>query len=328
MLRVKRLNTLFIIYWFLLTYIVAALIWWFIALNQQNEVMTNFKLNALNPVQKDFEKNKNNILKEKKRKTAQYIGEGGTFLLLILAGAVFVFRAARNQFLQSQQHQNFMMAITHELKTPIAVTKINLETLQKYKLEEVQEQRLITNSLQEANRLNDLCNNILLTSQIDAAGYVITNENINASKMVNLCVQDFINRFPNRNIKTHLQNNLFINGDKLLLHMALNNLLDNAIKYSDKESAILVTLSKNHKIKITIADEGRGIPEQEKKKIFNKYYRVGNEHTKGAKGTGLGLYLTKKIIQQHKGDITVTNNMPRGSIFEISIKATDEKTEV
>jgi K+-sensing histidine kinase KdpD len=102
----------------------------------------------------------------KNERPGKYIGEGVTFLLVILVGAVFVYRATKKQILLSQQEQNFMMAVTHELKTPIAVTKLNLETLQKHKkdLDETKQQKLIINSLHEADRLNALTNNILVCS--------------------------------------------------------------------------------------------------------------------------------------------------------------------
>ena len=101
--------------------------------------------------------------------------------------------------------------------------------------------------------------------------------------------------------------------------MAVNNLLDNAIKYSGKEGKIEIDLKQNEHIKLLIKDEGKGVPDDEKNKIFNKFYRVGNLYTKEARGTGLGLYLTKKIVEQHNGNIIVTDNDPRGSIFEIKL---------
>lgn len=256
-----------------------------------------------------------------KRKTAQYIGEGTTFLLLILAGAVFIFRSVRQQFKSSQQQQHFMMAITHELKTPIAVTKLNLETLQKRKLDEGQQQKLLQNTLQETNRLNALCNNMLLASQIEAGGYGITKEDINFTELVNDCVQDYTIRFPQRHIETNINEGVFLNGDRLLLQMGVNNLLDNAIKYSPKESPVLIALNQNgNQITLVIKDEGKGIGEEEKSKVFDKYYRTGNTATKGAKGTGLGLYLTKKIAHQHHAIISLTDNTPAGSNFTITFE--------
>ena len=148
----KRLHFIFIIYWFLLTYIIVALIWWFIALNRQNQQMTALELQQLDSHNPGFDKTNTKIKDGEKRKTMQYLGEGAIFFLLIVAGAVYVFRIARKQLKQSQEQQNFMMAITHELKTPIAITKLNLETLQKRKLDEPQQQRLIQNK--SLNRKN------------------------------------------------------------------------------------------------------------------------------------------------------------------------------
>ncbi len=146
--QIKKLDTIYILYWFLLTYIVAALVWWFIALSQQNKIMTDYKLGELSKMETAYQQKVDKINEENRRKTAQYIGEGITFFLLIIVGAVVVFRAVRRQFVQSQQQQNFMMAITHELKTPIAITKLNLETLQKHPLQPEQQQQIFTNTLQ------------------------------------------------------------------------------------------------------------------------------------------------------------------------------------
>lgn len=317
--KIKRLRTIYILYWFLLTYIIAALIWWFIALSRQNNMMTDYKLSELNTAQPGYQQQVNKINDEKRRKTGQYVGEGATFFLLIVVGAVVVFRAVRRQFKQSQQQQHFMMAITHELKTPIAIANLNLETLQKHKLSEEQQQHLISNTLQEAGRLNSLCNNLLLTSKIESGDYEVTTEKIDLGELVTESVNDFTMRYPKRNISLHAAN-ILITGDRLLLQMAVNNLIDNAIKYSGKEEKIEIELKKEKDhIQLLIKDNGKGIPDEEKNKIFTKFYRVGNMHTKEAKGTGLGLYLTKQIIEQHNGNITVTKNNPQGSIFEVNL---------
>jgi len=318
--KVKRLRTIFFVYWFLLAYIIVALTYWFMVLNQLNKKMADYKIQELQPDKSTYVQQLQKIEIEKKRKTVQYVSEGATFFLLIVLGAVVVFRAVRRQFRQSQQQQNFMMAITHELKTPIAIAKLNLETLQKHKLSEEQQQQLISNTLQEAGRLNTLCNNLLLASQIEAGDYKLTTEKIDFSELVTESATDFKMRFPKRNIGITAGKDVYITGDRLLLQMAVNNLVDNAIKYSTKDEKIEILLKKeNDEIKILIKDEGKGIPDEEKNNIFNKFYRVGNLHTKGAKGTGLGLYLTKKIIEQHNGKIIVTDNHPHGSIFEVKL---------
>ena len=104
------------------------------------------------------------------------------------------------------------------------------------------------------------------------------------------------------------------------MEMALNNLLENAVKYTPADKPVSVSLlRKKHIAQLQVADEGPGIPDKEKPKIFNKFYRVGNEETRKSKGTGLGLYLTARIVKQHKGKISISDNQPRGSVFEISL---------
>lgn len=316
--KTKKLRFVFIVFWSLLAYIVAALIWWFVELNNQNRQMATHDMSQLKKESPVYLGESQKIIEKQKRKTAQYIGEGSVFFLVIMAGAFFIFRSVRRQLRVGQQQQHFMMAITHELKTPIAITKLNLETLLKRKLDETQSQKLLQKSIQETNRLNALCNNILLVSQIEDRRYNITEEAIHLSELVTDAVAEFSSRFPQHIYHTAVTKDIFIKGDKLLLQLAINNLVDNATKYSGKESAITISLTEEAgKIKLSVKDEGKGIADADKKKIFEKFYRVGNKATKEAKGTGLGLYLTKKIAQQHKAHISVMDNLPSGSIFTI-----------
>ena len=106
-----------------------------------------------------------------------------------------------------------------------------------------------------------------------------------------------------------------------MLQLLANNLIDNALKYAPKEQPILLSLSEieNH-IHFSVIDQGQGVPDVEKKNIFDKFYRIGNENTRQAKGTGLGLYLCKKIAQSHKANISMTDNNPQGSNFTVIFK--------
>ena len=319
----KKLTVITIVYWFLLTYIVTALIFWFLSLVRQSTQMSEYKLLQLKKDAPDYSTRVNAIEDEERRKIAQYIGEGSTFLLLILVGAVFVYQATRRQILLNTQQQNFMMAITHELKTPIAITKLNIETLLKRKLEESQQEKLLNNALQESNRLNDLCDNILLASQIDAGDYLPDKEMINLGELVQESAAYFKTRFPYQLIEETIEENIYVKGDRLLLQLAVNNLIENAIKYSEKQKPVTILLQKsNAETQLLVKDLGKGIARQEKKKVFEKFYRAGDENTRNTKGTGLGLYLTKKIIKDHNGNITVQDNTPSGCIFAISLHTT------
>lgn len=305
-------------FWILLIYVVAALVWWFVSLERQSADMTALKLAQLKPDDPQYEVLRDDTLLFQRRQSAKYIGEGITFLALILAGAVFVYRSIRKQIEVSALQQNFMMAITHELKTPIATTRLSLETVLRRKLDEVQQQKLLLSALSETNRLNILTNNILLASQMEEKNFQRDNDDINLADVVETVVSDYKNRFPQRTIEASADKDVYIKGDELLLQIALSNLIDNALKYAPKESPVYIDLmDEDDMLQIKVSDEGSGVPDEEKRRIFEKFYRSGNESTRKAKGTGLGLYLTKKIIQDHNGDIFVMDNTPHGSIFVI-----------
>jgi two-component system sensor histidine kinase CiaH len=320
----RKLRRATILYWTLLIYIVAALVWWFITLEKQNDMMQDLKINQLKGVVDShtvpalYNTELQKINKEHKKNKAKYIGEGTIFLLLICVGAVFVYRYVRRQFYMQQQQQNFMMAVTHELKTPISVVKLNLETMQKYSLDGEKQKRMIGVMLNETSRLTFLTNNILVASQLEGGGYKFSKEDLDLSDLLKDCIQDFRSRFPERIFRSEIQQSADVKGDALLLQMMINNLLENAVKYSPKETPILAVLTKEKdSIQLQVIDEGPGIADEEKKKVFSKFYRVGNEATRKTQGTGLGLYLCNKIAHDHNADISVTNNIPHGSKFTV-----------
>ncbi len=321
MTKTPRIRLIIIVYWFLLTYVIAALVWWFIALQKQNDKMATLLLNEISNSTKDSPLRILQIENEKQRKTAQYIGEGFTFLALILIGAVFVYRATRRQLRLSMQQQNFMMAVTHELKTPIAVARLNIETLQKRKLEEDQRQKIIGITLQEVNRLNTLCNNILLASQLDAGNYKSIKGEVDLSSLATKVIRDFKQRYTDREITGNIEGDIIVMSEELLLELLMSNLIENAVKYSPKESPVQVRLiAKEDLIKLSVSDKGPGIATQEKEKVFEKFYRIGNEETRTAKGTGLGLYLCRQIAKDHNAIITLKDNENKGSIFTVTFK--------
>ena len=319
----KRFRFITVVYWLLLLYIVAALVWWFVSLEKQNQHITDLRYSELNSQKatldpQNFDRQLYKIDNDSKRNTEKYIAEGVTFLILILIGAFFVYRSVRKQFRVQQQQQNFMMAITHELKTPISVAMLNLETLQKYQLDAEKQKKLIRMTLQETSRLDTLINNILVSSQLEGGGYVFSKEELDFSSLFKDCIRDAKTRYPERNFIEDIEPEIEIAGDPLLLQLLISNLIENAVKYSPKEKPIICKLNRPGKdVLMNIIDEGIGIADTEKTKIFEKFYRTGNESTRKTQGTGLGLYLCRKIAGDHNADISVTNNIPSGSNFAI-----------
>jgi two-component system sensor histidine kinase CiaH len=322
---IRRLKRTTAIYWMLLLYIIAALVWWFISLNNQNDTMRDFEINNLryhvdsSSQPSGYLQGLSAINDAHTRNRSKYLGEGSIFFLLILVGAAFVYRSVRKQFRLQQQQQNFMMAVTHELKTPISVARLNLETLLKYQLDPEKQKKLIKTTLDETARLNILTNNILVSSQMESRAYESYKEELDLSDLLKDCLHDFRNRFPERIFRDEVESEVTIKGDALLLQILINNLLENALKYSPKETPVTAVLSKQEShIALQVKDKGPGIPDNEKNKIFTKFYRIGNESTRKKQGTGLGLYLCRKIARDHNGDISVTNNEGGGSNFVLT----------
>ena len=309
----------------LLAYIIAAIVFWEISLQKQSgriyaqEVMT---LKARIDSAKDaysYNREMGELEHALSMRTSQYIGEGATFLIVILIGAAVVYTSFHRRIMLSRQQNNFMLSVTHELKSPLAAVKLNLQTLEKHQLDEEKRKLLIDRCIKESNRLNDLCNNMLFASQIEGRQYRPAMEQFDLSEMVKAAVNEYANRYS-RKFEQDIAPRCHISGDKVMLQIAVSNLLENAVKYTPDDKPIKVTLSNTGNMAILrVADQGAGIPDGEKKKIFNKFYRIGNEESRKARGTGLGLYLTNRIILQHKGRITVKDNTPSGSVFEISL---------
>lgn len=314
-----------VIYFLLLAYIVAAIAFWGHNLDRQSEMIYQSEMSRLKEhvdSVNQYEEYRaqrmeiNNRLNARKR---QYSGEGAAFLLVIFIGAGIVYSTIRSRNRLSQQQSNFILSITHELKSPIAAVKLNLQTLSRRKLEESIQQKLIERSVIEADRLDDLCNNLLLASKMEDRHFQSGSERLNLSNLVDEVVEVMESR-KKEHFQTSIEEDCFTYGDSLLWRLAVSNLLENAVKYGGSEKPVTVVLSRQEdQLLLSIKDEGQGIPDEEKTKIFKKFYRIGNENARKTKGTGLGLYLTAKIISQFKGTVSVRDNEPKGSIFEIVV---------
>lgn len=314
----NKLKFVNFIYWIFLTYMVAAFIWWYVSLEKQNSEIANIKFQSISLNDPALYAKVKSIENFESRKTKQYLGEGITFLFLFLVGALYVYRSLLKQLKYSNQQQNFMMAVTHELKTPIAVTQLNIETLLKRDLEPAQQKKLIENTLKETKRLDTLCNNILLASQLDMGKYESEKQIIDIAAIAMQAIGSFKERYPDRLIEYTCNEVLPIKGETILIQLLINNLLDNAHKYSPLTQPITLRVYSNSQSHILeVADEGAGIPVEERKKVFEKFYRMGEENTRTSKGTGLGLFLCKKIADFHGATIKISDHVPVGSVFTI-----------
>jgi two-component system, OmpR family, sensor histidine kinase CiaH len=318
-IKINKLKLVSLIYWVFLTYMIAAFIWWYVSLEKQNNEIAAIKFQSIQLNDPSIAVKTQSIQDFQLRKKKQFIGEGLTFLILFLVGAIYVYRSLLKQLRYADQQQNFMMAVTHELKTPIAISHLNIETLLKRELDTPQQVKLLEATLKETKRLDNLSTNILLTSQLDMGKYEANKQLLDFSELLRQTIKSFQERYPTRICNTVIEDNLHLQGEPLLIQLLINNLIDNAHKYAPISEPIYISLNlHDNKIQLMVKDLGPGIEDISKNKVFEKFYRIGDETTRSTKGSGLGLYLCKKITAFHNATIHLTNNLPTGSIFTVN----------
>ena len=245
-----------------------------------------------------------------------------SFWILSLIASLYLARVSVKPLLESmQKQQSFVENASHELRTPLAVLQNRLETLFRKpeatimessesiasSLEEVRNMRFLTTNLLNLARRDDGINPELGEVQPDFFNTTFTNYEMIASE------NDRVFRFENRVHRT-------IITDKLLLKQLMTILFDNAVKYTEEEGVIhFVIAATERNLYLSVADDGIGISAADKKKIFDRFYRVDKARTRQKGGFGLGLSLAKQIVDALKGTISVKDNKPHGTIFEVKI---------
>lgn len=247
---------------------------------------------------------------------------GGIILLaFVLCGLYVIFIYWRRQSRLYAEQKTFIAQITHELKSPLASIRLHLETIRLRNPPPDKVERFLDTMLADTERLNSLISNFLMAAKLEqrpaSAGLAL----IDFSAFVEKSVQDFAQHLPEGNsLATRVEPGIFAKIDIEGMEMALRNLLENAFLYSLASPEVLVELCRDGKNCIlTVADNGRGIDRDEKKNIFRMFYRVRSSG-ETIRGTGLGLYIVKSIVQRHKGSIKVASEgSGRGSRFIISL---------
>ncbi len=262
-----------------------------------------------------------------RRQEWMILGEALVFVFSLIIGIWLINRGYNREVTAAKQRRNFLLSITHELKSPIASIKLIFETFVKRELRREQFEKLTKTGLHETERLYMLVEDLLLSAKLETA-YQPSLESVDMAELLEDLLEKMrakynsaTFRFEEDVIKPVLL------GDKPGLTSVAINLLENAVKYSPGEPKIEVRLLQhNGTLRFEVADQGIGIADHEKKRIFEKFYRVGNEDTRKTKGTGLGLYIVEQIVKAHHGSIIVLDNKPRGTIFRIDFPMKDNET--
>ncbi|MFM1854672.1 MAG: hypothetical protein RL164_1990 [Bacteroidota bacterium] len=252
------------------------------------------------------------------KRIGMVFGEGAVFLFILIFGIYRIRKGIAKEFELQKRQNNFLLIVTHELKTPLAALKLYLQTLQKHNLTEEKKESIIDGALSENERLVQLIENILNTSRAENKAFELNKENIDLSLLSVQLTERYQKRYKSLQFKIEVPEGLNLKADPNMLETILVNLLENAIKYGGAEQEIAIkAIPLDRFITLTISDEGPGIAANERTHIFEKFYRIGNEDTRKASGSGLGLYLVAELVHLHNGQVRCQENHPKGCVFEV-----------
>jgi two-component system, OmpR family, sensor histidine kinase SenX3 len=252
---------------------------------------------------------------------------GFIFFAAIATGLVLNTSFLVREIRKSEQHDSFINAVTHELKTPIASIRLYLQTLERREVPEPQRREFYRLMIEDTDRLMNTVDQVLKAGRMSA--HKREHISVDFAALVEQCVERARTSYHLQEGALHIESNLNgsgseVNGDPEDLQTAVSNILDNAVKYSGPRVDISVRLASDEfrRLKLQVQDRGVGIPARELKSIFKRFYRVPGRRLPQVRGTGLGLFLVRTIAKRHGGRVfaesegegrgaTITLELPR-----------------
>jgi hypothetical protein len=227
----------------------------------------------------------------------------------------------RHELGLARLQRNFLMAASHELRTPIAALKLGLRTMQRRNLEEGQHHMLMSNAVGDVARLEGLSEKILLATRLEEMKLPVQWGTVDLAGLLRTLAQQARTSYGrDHTISVDAPASLLVRSDEDGLRSVFGNLLENACKYAPQGSEVLLVLRHlSGGLAVEVLDEGPGVPASDRERIFERFYRGGNEETRQAKGTGLGLYIVRRSAEELGAMVTYRPRRPKGSIFTVAL---------
>ena len=252
--------------------------------------------------------------------------EGSFLLVLMLIGAGLIYRSLVASEKLKFHQQNFLLAVTHELKTPLASMKLSIDSLQSDKIPSEKKAAIIPRAREDIRRLEKIIDNVLQAGRFDRSSEPLVIAPTDVSKLLTQAVDQITKIHTDKPLQVtrEIESGIMIQADAPALARVFDAILENALKYHDNRDIQLHVAMKRSgsKLVINISDRGTGLSEEDCEAIFDRFYRVGNEMTRRTPGTGLGLYLAREIVKAHKGKISAhSDGLGTGTTVTIELKA-------
>jgi signal transduction histidine kinase len=253
----------------------------------------------------------------------QYAWEGGFFLLVLLATIGVLASAIRSEARLRRRQSNFVTAVTHELKSPLAAMRLAAETLELRHAEGETRERIIRRLLASLDRMESTVANVLDTARIDEGKLALAPHDVDVAEVVDELVESLANTALSRGVRlrTEIPEGLRVRADPQALNAALRNLVDNALGAVTGAEIPTVSVSASADdgwAMIEVRDNGRGFNPQDAEKLFEKFYRPGDEMRREGRGTGLGLYIARQLAHSSGARLSGHSGGPgKGATFRL-----------
>jgi signal transduction histidine kinase len=256
-----------------------------------------------------------------RRHVVMFASEGSFFMVLLLLGVWLMYRTLAEQVRLREMRATFLSSVTHELKSPLAAIRLFLETLEQGRADEEKRRDLVRKMLLDTERLERLVNDLLRAGRIEAGALSADEGEARLDAVVEGAAERARLRCgPGDEVRVEGPGPVLVPGDEELLRSAVENLLDNAVKYSPGAQAVEVDVRRDEdEVVVAVRDHGLGIPADEQAALFTKFHRGAEARTRGIRGTGLGLAMVDHIVRAHHGRVDVESQPGRGSTFRIRL---------
>ncbi len=259
-------------------------------------------------------------------RTGILLALGVVLLALIISGVVLNTTFLVREIQRNEQHDAFINAMTHELKTPVTSIRLYLETLQTRAVEEPKRQEFYSIMLTDSERLLGTIEQVLRTGRVAALRAKPVLAPVDLNPLISECIERArtLHTVAAEALKFRPGGEIRVMGDAEEVRTAISNLIDNAVKYSGHDVDVTVETSRldGKFAEIRVSDRGPGIPKQELKQVFSRFYRVPGPIAARVKGTGLGLYIVRSVAKRHGGRVWAESQGPgRGSTFILELPA-------
>jgi signal transduction histidine kinase len=260
---------------------------------------------------------------QRKRRLRMFISEGSFFLLVVSLGVLIIFHALRREVALKRQQSNFVSAVTHELKSPLAAIRLFAETLEIRDFAPERRRQYLRAIQKDVDRLEMLVVNILTAARLESGQVSLRPQRTDLAREVAENLEGMREALAERGVELDLDlcsEEVPVHSDGLALQTILRNLVDNAAKYGGEGSTVHVKVAREEgRALLEVRDEGIGFVPSEKERIFQKFYRVGDELVRRVEGSGLGLYLVRALVRRGGGEISAESPGPgRGSTFRVT----------